>query len=142
MHPGLLQDNFSSKQIATNRNFSSLRSRFSDITFLTKQISMKTPFTLFPALFFYTCLLLVLPVSLNAQPVDKDKCLLETTWGGTTLFNKYNPANHSPGCHSMALAQIFYYHKLQLTAIKVTSPVRATQSMRTIPNISSTGTYS
>lgn len=44
--------------------------------------------------------------------------LLETSWGGTEKFNKYNPGEQSPGCHSTALSQICYYHRLQPHGVK------------------------
>ena len=48
-----------------------------------------------------------------SQEVNNKEYLLETVWGGTTRTNKYNPDNYSPGCHSTALSQILYYHRLQ-----------------------------
>lgn len=49
---------------------------------------------------------------------ESNNCLLETVWGGTKLTNKFNPDNYSPGCHSTALAQILFYHKLQPKGVK------------------------
>lgn len=49
----------------------------------------------------------------RAQENPNDEYLLKTVWGGTVRTNKYNPDNYSPGCHSTALAQIMYYHRLQ-----------------------------
>jgi hypothetical protein len=38
--------------------------------------------------------------------------LLKTAWGGGDPFNKFTPDNHSLGCHSVAIAQALYYHRL------------------------------
>ena len=38
--------------------------------------------------------------------------LLQTKWDGTKPFNIYAPNNHTLGCHSVALAQILFFHKL------------------------------
>ena len=40
------------------------------------------------------------------------KILLKTRWGGTKRFSYFNPDHHSPGCHSMTLAQLAFYHGL------------------------------
>jgi hypothetical protein len=46
----------------------------------------------------------------------KGDYLLETQWGGNEkdfhLFYKYSPNNYPNGCHSVAIAQILFYHKL------------------------------
>lgn len=46
----------------------------------------------------------------------KGKYLLETQWGGNEkdyqLFYKYTPNNQPLGCHSVAIAQLLFYHKL------------------------------
>lgn len=52
-------------------------------------------------------------IGTKAQENSNDQFLLETVWGGTKRTSKYNPDNYSPGCHSTALAQIMYYHRLQ-----------------------------
>jgi hypothetical protein len=38
--------------------------------------------------------------------------LLKTHWGDSEPYNKFSPGNNSLGCHSVAIAQICYYHKL------------------------------
>ena len=38
--------------------------------------------------------------------------LLKTQWGDSEPYNKFTPDNHPLGCHSVALAQLLYYHKL------------------------------
>lgn len=38
--------------------------------------------------------------------------LLQTQWGGSGLYCKYAPDGHALGCHSTAVAQVLFYHKL------------------------------
>jgi hypothetical protein len=38
--------------------------------------------------------------------------LLKTQWGDSEPYNKFAPGKHSLGCHSVAIAQICYYHQL------------------------------
>ena len=52
-------------------------------------------------------------IGVKAKENPNDEYLLKTVWGGTTRTSKFNPDNFSPGCHSIALAQIMYYHRLQ-----------------------------
>ncbi|HOP04568.1 MAG TPA: C10 family peptidase [Tenuifilaceae bacterium] len=65
-----------------------------------------------------TALLIANPIRTNAQENLGDGYLLKTVWGGSARINKYNPDQQSPGCHSTALAQICYYHKLQPNGTK------------------------
>ena len=41
--------------------------------------------------------------------------LLKTQWGSDKLNCKYTPGNAPLGCHSIAIAQVLYYHKLAPT---------------------------
>ncbi len=52
-------------------------------------------------------------IGVKAQQNPNNDYLLETVWGGTKRTSKFNPEQYSPGCHSTALAQIMYYHRLQ-----------------------------
>jgi len=53
--------------------------------------------------------------TLAQQPADSEfeDFLLWTNWGGEEFQpNTFIPDNHTPGCHSMAYAQIFNYHRM------------------------------
>ncbi|MEE4178778.1 MAG: C10 family peptidase [Bacteroides sp.] len=65
-------------------------------------------------------MVLVLSLTINGiSQVDLgDDFLLTTTWGGSARINMFNPGENSPGCHSTALAQICYYHRLQPHGVK------------------------
>jgi hypothetical protein len=60
-------------------------------------------------------LLLVISSFVYAQQPRKDitgDFLLKTQWGDSEPYNKFAPDNNSLGCHSVAIAQICYYHQL------------------------------
>ncbi len=66
-------------------------------------------------LLIFILLFLFLGANPNVKPVKgiSGTTFLKTTWGGTKLFNKFNPENHSPGCHSTSLAQLAFHHGLK-----------------------------
>lgn len=41
--------------------------------------------------------------------------LLKTQWGSDELTSRFSPSNEPLGCHSIAIAQVLYYHKLAPT---------------------------
>ncbi len=57
----------------------------------------------------------ITPTFIYAQKPRQDitgEYLLKTEWGGGDPFNKFTPDNQSLGCHSVAIAQVLYYHRL------------------------------
>lgn len=65
-------------------------------------------------------LLLLSIITASAQtpqtPIDSISAsyLLKTNWGGDSFHpNDYIPDNYTAGCHSMAFAQIFNFHKIK-----------------------------
>ena len=73
---------------------------------------MKYTIQLFLGLILITTFLF----NINAQqPIDSisGDYLLRTNWGGDGFYpNYFIPDNNTPGCHSTAFAQIFYYYKM------------------------------
>ena len=67
----------------------------------------------------FLCIMITLLFTVKATaqtPIDtiSGDYLLETNWGGDNFYpNDYIPDNHTAGCHSMAFAQILYFHKIQ-----------------------------
>ncbi len=67
----------------------------------------------------FLCIILILlfVVEVTAQiPVDSinGDYLLKTNWAGDDFYpNNYIPGNNTAGCHSVAFAQILYFHKIK-----------------------------
>lgn len=68
-------------------------------------------------LFLFIMFTVHFSTNVTAQtPIDSisGDYLLKTNWGGNDFYpNDYIPDNHTAGCHSVAFAQIFNFHKIK-----------------------------